>query len=48
MQSEEALRLVVDDLFTQLAHDGVIYAEIRFAPLFIPGAASAASRLWRS
>jgi adenosine deaminase len=34
MQSEEALRLVVDDLFEQLARDGVIYAEIRFAPLF--------------
>jgi adenosine deaminase len=34
MQSEEALRLVVDDLFAQLARDGVIYAEIRFAPLF--------------
>ena len=34
MQSEEALRLVVDNLFAQLGHDGVIYAEIRFAPLF--------------
>jgi len=34
MQSEEALRLVVDDLFAQLARDNVIYAEIRFAPLF--------------
>ena len=34
MQSEEALRLVVDDLFAQLGRDGVIYAEIRFAPLF--------------
>ena len=34
MQSEEALRLVVDDLFAQLARDGVIYAELRFAPLF--------------
>ena len=33
MQSEEALRLVVDDLFAQLARDGVIYAELRFAPL---------------
>jgi adenosine deaminase len=33
MQSEEALRLVVEDLFEQLARDGVIYAEIRFAPL---------------
>ena len=33
MQSEESLRLVVEDLFEQLAADGVIYAEIRFAPL---------------
>lgn len=33
MQSEEALRLVVADLFEQLQRDHVIYAEIRFAPL---------------
>jgi adenosine deaminase len=33
MQSEEALRLVTLDLFDQLQHDHVIYAEIRFAPL---------------
>jgi adenosine deaminase len=33
MQTEEALRLVVEDLFEQLATDNVIYAEIRFAPL---------------
>jgi len=33
MQTEEALRLVTEDLFAQLAADGVIYAEIRFAPL---------------
>jgi len=33
MQSEDALRLVTEDLFQQLAEDGVIYAEIRFAPL---------------
>jgi len=32
MQSEHALRSVVRDLFAQLAEDGVIYAEIRFAP----------------
>jgi adenosine deaminase len=32
MQSEPALRSVVRDLFGQLAADGVIYAEIRFAP----------------
>ncbi|MGA2168481.1 MAG: adenosine deaminase [Terracidiphilus sp.] len=33
MQSEDALRLVTEDLFEQLSQDGVIYAEIRFAPL---------------
>ena len=33
MQDEAALRLVVEDVFEQLARDGVIYAEIRFAPL---------------
>lgn len=33
MQSEAALELVVADLFEQLQADGVIYAEIRFAPL---------------
>lgn len=33
MQSEDSLRLVVEDVFEQLAADGVIYAEIRFAPL---------------
>jgi len=33
MQDEAALTLVVEDLFEQLAADGVIYAEIRFAPL---------------
>ena len=33
MQTEEALRVVTEDLFRQLAEDGVIYAEIRFAPL---------------
>lgn len=33
MQNEEALRLVVKDLFEQLALDGLVYAEIRFAPL---------------
>jgi adenosine deaminase len=32
MQSEDSLRLVVEDLFEQLASDGVLYAEIRFAP----------------
>ena len=33
MQTREALQLVTEDLFAQLAADGVIYAEIRFAPL---------------
>ena len=33
MQTEEALRIVVDDLFDQLAADNVIYAEIRYAPI---------------
>ena len=33
MQSEAALELVVEDLFQQLEMDGVIYAELRFAPL---------------
>jgi len=33
MQDERGLRLIVEDLFEQLARDRVIYAEIRFAPL---------------
>ena len=33
MQTEDALRLVTQDLFAQLAQDGVVYAELRFAPL---------------
>src|ERR1700688_123393 len=33
MQTEDSLRLVVEDLFQQLIEDGVIYAEIRFAAL---------------
>jgi adenosine deaminase len=33
MQTEDALRLVTEDVFRQLIEDGVIYAEIRFAPL---------------
>lgn len=33
MQTEDSLRLVTEDLFEQLAEDGVVYAEIRFAPL---------------
>ncbi len=34
MQTEYELRLVMADMFQQLQRDGVIYAEIRFAPLF--------------
>lgn len=33
MQTRAALRLVTEDVFAQLAADGVIYAELRFAPL---------------
>ncbi len=34
MQTEEQLRLVTQDVFEQLQRDNVLYAEIRFAPLF--------------
>lgn len=37
MQTSEHLRLVTLDLFRQLRSDGVIYAEIRFAPLLHTG-----------
>src|ERR1700722_2724947 len=33
MQNADSLRLVTEDLFQQLVEDGVMYAEIRFAPL---------------
>ncbi len=33
MQTEENLRLVIEDLFEQLVADNIIYAEMRFAPL---------------
>jgi adenosine deaminase len=33
VQTEDSLRLVTEDLFRQLVEDGVIYVEIRFAPL---------------
>ncbi len=33
MQTRDALRVATEDLFEQLIADGVIYAEIRFAPL---------------
>jgi adenosine deaminase len=33
MQTEDSLRMVTRDVFEQLAADGVVYTEIRFAPL---------------
>src|SRR5699024_3502796 len=33
LQSERALRIAVQDAFAQMANDGIIYAELRFAPL---------------
>lgn len=33
MQTEDALRIVTEDVFEQLSADNVIYAELRFAPL---------------
>ncbi|HLJ24869.1 MAG TPA: adenosine deaminase [Candidatus Acidoferrales bacterium] len=33
MQTEDSLRHVTEDVFQQLVEDGLIYAEIRFAPL---------------
>jgi adenosine deaminase len=33
LQSERALRIAVQDVFAQMAADGIVYAELRFAPL---------------
>ena len=33
MQTEDALRIVTEDVFEQLSRDRVLYAELRFAPL---------------
>jgi len=33
LQSERALRIAVRDVFAQMATDGIVYAELRFAPL---------------
>lgn len=33
LQTERALRIAVRDVFEQMAADGVVYAELRFAPL---------------
>jgi adenosine deaminase len=32
MQDRHGIEVIVEDLFDQLAHDGVVYAEVRFAP----------------
>jgi adenosine deaminase len=45
MQTEAALELVTEDLFEQLTNDGVIYAEIRFAPLLHTQGALTASQV---
>jgi adenosine deaminase len=45
MQDEAALRLVTEDLFYQLRADGVVYAEIRFAPLLHMQAGLTAERV---
>ncbi len=45
MQTEDALGLVTEDLFEQLAEDGVIYAELRFAPLLHLERGSGAERV---
>jgi adenosine deaminase len=47
LQTEQALRLSVNDLMDQLARDGVIYAEIRFAPLLHTAAGLAAEQVVR-
>jgi adenosine deaminase len=33
LQTERALRIAVQDVFEQMAADGIVYAELRFAPL---------------
>ena len=33
MQSKDALKLVVEDMFEQLAADNIIYVELRYGPL---------------
>lgn len=33
LQTERALRIAVEDVFEQMAADGIVYAELRFAPL---------------
>ena len=38
LQTREALGVLVEDVFNQLAADGVVYAELRFAPLLHVGA----------
>lgn len=45
MQDETALTLVTEDLFQQLLADGIVYAEIRFAPLLHMGGGLTAERV---
>jgi adenosine deaminase len=45
MQTEDSLRHVTEDVFQQLVDDGVIYAEIRFAPLLHTQAGLAPERV---
>jgi adenosine deaminase len=45
MQDEPALQLVTEDLFHQLQTDGIVYAEIRFAPLLHMQGGLAAERV---
>lgn len=44
LQTEDALRLATEDLFAQLAEDGILYAEIRFAPLLHTAMGMSAAR----
>ncbi len=49
MQDRHGIEVIVEDLFDQLAHDGVIYAEVRFAPhLHTDGELSTRARWSRS
>lgn len=45
LQTERALRLSVNDLVDQLVRDGVVYAEVRFAPLLHTSAGLGAERV---
>ncbi|GLY92241.1 adenosine deaminase [Actinoallomurus iriomotensis] len=45
LQTERALRIAVQDVFAQMAADGVVYAELRFAPLVHLGDGLSADRV---